>query len=188
MLCLQLVISRVTNGRTDCVARNLAKMANSLATAARLLSMIETRGPACTWMDRLRNQMAAGGGRPATASLREIGRIGDWSAARQSRELHTLLNWVFLWDVQCAISAESWRRRYGGSLRAWLDALGDVEALSSLSTVHFDHPDWIFPEVTEDRLCFEAKALGHPLLLDTTRVCNNISMMAPASITIITGR
>jgi DNA mismatch repair ATPase MutS len=49
-----------------------------------------------------------------------------------------------------------------------------------------ENPDWCFPEVVADP-CFEAEALGHPVLSPQKRVCNDVSVGNRGHALLITG-
>jgi DNA mismatch repair ATPase MutS len=71
---------------------------------------------------------------------------------------------------------ELWRARHGSSVRSWLDAVGQLEALLAFSEHAFEHPDHVFPEIVDAPVCFEAEALGHPLLPSSRCVRNDLSI------------
>jgi DNA mismatch repair ATPase MutS len=77
-----------------------------------------------------------------------------------------------LWTPHLAIKVEDWRRDSGPSVRRWLVALGEMEALCSLASHAFEHPDDPFPEFTTESPWFAAEGIGHPLL-DENRVVRN---------------
>jgi DNA mismatch repair ATPase MutS len=60
----------------------------------------------------------------------------------------------------------------------WLSAVGEVEALMSLATYAFDHPDYPFPTLAEKGPVFEADAIGHPMLPASKRVPNDVTLGA----------
>ena len=55
-------------------------------------------------------------------------------------------------------------------------ALGEFEALASLSSLAHDHPDWCYAEVDTSLDRFVATELAHPLLPDDVRVTNDVSV------------
>ncbi len=61
-----------------------------------------------------------------------------------------------LYSVQLAYAAEAWRTSHGRAVRAWLDGVGEMEALLSLATYSYERPDDPFPELLEGSPCFDA--------------------------------
>jgi DNA mismatch repair ATPase MutS len=70
---------------------------------------------------------------------------------------------------------------------AWLDAVGEVEALCSLAAYAYEHPDDRFPEILESGTHFEGEAMGHPLLPVTRCVPNSVQLNRNLQVLIISG-
>jgi DNA mismatch repair ATPase MutS len=97
------------------------------------------------------------------------------------------LNIPFMYAVQVAYAAEAWRSAHGAAVRSWLAAVGEVEALLSLSGYNYEHPADPFPEFVEGPPCFIAEQLGHPLIPAAKCVCNNISICGETKALLISG-
>ncbi len=98
-----------------------------------------------------------------------------------------LLNIPLLYAVQTAYAAEAWRTAHGASVRVWLRAIGEMEALLSLSAYSYEHPADPFPEFLDGPPCFNASALGHPLIPAATCVRNEVSVCGPTRAVLISG-
>jgi DNA mismatch repair ATPase MutS len=94
---------------------------------------------------------------------------------------------VSLWDVHVLRSLERWQHAAGTEVRGWLEAVGEFEAIASLATLAHDHPDWTYPQLRADERVYRATALGHPLLRDDVRVCNDVVVGPPGSFLLVTG-
>jgi hypothetical protein len=122
-------------------------------------------------------------------------------ASRQIRRLHTLIrrlddrgNQFFapiaaavMWGTQFAIAVENWRRRSGGSIRRWLLAVGEFEALCSLAAYSFEHPADPFPTLSGQKAWFLAEGLGHPLLPEAVFVTNDVRLGGDLRLLIVSG-
>jgi hypothetical protein len=103
-------------------------------------------------------------------------RNGSGAVRKLERLLHALnerqKEWfygpslVLLAGTQLCMAIEHWRRQHGELLRGWLQAWAEFEALNSLAGYAYENPANTFPEFT-DEVCYEARALGHPLLAHT---------------------
>ncbi|MEO7535268.1 MAG: hypothetical protein ABIU30_15535 [Ferruginibacter sp.] len=91
------------------------------------------------------------------------------------------------WDLQQVIALEKWKKRNQQNIRAWFDALGTFEGLCSLSTLHFNHPDWSFPTILPKHFAIQATDIGHPLISAAKRVNNDIAIDAPGEMMLVTG-
>ncbi len=83
---------------------------------------------------------------------------------------------LLLWPVQLAAAVDRWRARHGPAIARWIEALGELEALVSLAGFAFEHPDDPFPELVEGDPLLEAEGLGHPLILETRCVRNDLRL------------
>ena len=71
-------------------------------------------------------------------------------------------------------------------MRGWLEALGELEALTLLATARRDNPGWAAPEFGCAREV-AADDIGHPLIADARRVANSVKVGPPGSVLLITG-
>jgi hypothetical protein len=97
------------------------------------------------------------------------------------------LNVPLLYAVQVAYAAEAWRSAHGAALRFWLTAIGEAEALLSLSAYTYEHPADPFPEFVEGPPCFIAEQLGHPLIPTAKCVRNDVSICGETRVLLISG-
>lgn len=94
---------------------------------------------------------------------------------------------VFLcWDLQQVFALEKWKKANQEGIHHWFAALAEMEALSSMGVLSFNHPGWIFP-VMEEQTCFMATALGHPLIPVDKRINNDFSTTGDGVINLVTG-
>jgi len=98
-----------------------------------------------------------------------------------------VFDFVIFYRLQFVLAAESWRRRYGRSLRQWLETVGELEALAALGGYTYEHPEDVFPEFVEEAPCFEAKALAHPLIPRSRVVTNDLHLGRDLQLMIVSG-
>jgi hypothetical protein len=115
---------------------------------------------------------------------KRIGRLNRLMELLDSRD-HLLLRLAepfVLWTAHMAFAVEAWRRHSGPVVRRWLTATGEMEALCSLASHAFEHPDDPFPEFTSEGALLEAEAIGHPLIEEARVVRNDVRIggAAPA--------
>ncbi len=125
-------------------------------------------------------------GEGASRAIRHLQRLSerhDW----QHNVIFGFIAALVLWGPHLALAVERWRRRHGVQVVAWLAAVGDVEALSSLATYAYEHPDDPFPTIADGPAAFEADGLGHPLLPAAQMVRNDARLGAPAQLLVVSG-
>ena len=89
------------------------------------------------------------------------------------------LNIIFLWDFRQVFALLDWRQKYGDQIIKTFDVLSQMEALLSLSVLHRNHPQWVFPEIVATGsapIVFEAAEMKHPLIPDAVSVANDYAM------------
>jgi DNA mismatch repair ATPase MutS len=70
---------------------------------------------------------------------------------------------------------------------AWLDAIGEFEAIASLATYAFERPDDVYPAIVEGPALFEGEDLGHPLLPAAGCVRNGVSLGGSIRMLMVSG-
>jgi hypothetical protein len=120
---------------------------------------------------------------------RQIARLNRLADLLDSRD--NLLLRIFgpplLWTTQVVFAIERWRERYGPVMASWLKAVGDMEALSSLATYAYEHPEDPFPEFTAESPVFAADEIGHPLLPSAKCVRNSVALGENLRLLIVSG-
>jgi hypothetical protein len=150
-----------------------------LTFLAGLLERFERAGFVCPRLGRIHALFNAGG-RPASQTIAQLGRLID-------RLQYAPVGAVFLWSTQIALALESWRKTFGPGLARWVNAVGEFEALCALAAYAYDNPEDPFPEVTRLVPCFEATALGHPLLPRERCVRNNVHFDGDLRLFVVSG-
>ncbi|WP_411681772.1 MutS-related protein [Clostridium thailandense] len=109
-------------------------------------------------------------------AIKELDKILERINLRYNGILYILLNAVLLWDFQCAFSVENWKEKHGHKIFGWLEAIGELESLMSLSVCMHINNEICFPTIDNLNLEVESKDLGHPLINSNDRVANDLEM------------
>ena len=127
-------------------------------------------------------------------ALRQLVRLGRIMKLANLRHaslfsiLYFALQALMLWDFHVLRLLEWWQRRCGHLVRQWFDALGELEALCSLSCLAHDNPDWCYPRITRDAPTrVTGRQLAHPLLSDRVRVANDVEVGPTGTVLLVTG-
>ena len=118
-----------------------------------------------------------------------IKRLHKLIAAHEMRnnQLFAVVALMLMWDVHFAYAFEAWRKRYGASVKKWLDALGELEALCSLAAYHYERPGDPFPEIAGQEPVFDGVDVGHPLLASTACVRNTVRLDEKTRLFMVSG-
>jgi hypothetical protein len=125
-------------------------------------------------------------GMPPSRAIAKLNRLVDYL-----EDAHNFIVRIFdpvtFYRLQLVLAIEKWRRRFGSSVRLWLEAVGELEALAALGGYTYEHPEDVFPEFVEDAPCFEAEALAHPLIPRERAVANDLRLDRDLQLIIVSG-
>lgn len=154
-----------------------------------LLSILESLKATSPWLkERIEKLLSQNGVRPSEV-MRRFRTLVSWFDVRYNGMAYPFLNAIFLWDIHCTRALENWKKNVGGDLSRWFEVIGDVEALSSLATLHADDPGASMPRVVDakDGAGLVADGLGHPLLAARGRVTNVVDEVKIGQALLVTG-
>ncbi len=164
----------------------LNKITKEIDTLAKSIAFIERSDMHDQLLNELKNDLGAGI-TTASHSIHKLNKILNRFDYRLNPLVFIPLNTLFLWDLQQVLQLEKWKEENNGKVNHWFHTLAELEALSSLGTLAFNHPLWCFPELNTVQPEFTATGLGHPLIDPKKSVANNYSTTGLAQISIITG-
>jgi DNA mismatch repair ATPase MutS len=92
-----------------------------------------------------------------------------------------------MYPLHVSLAAERWRSEHGQAVRAWLQIIGEIEALLSLAAYSFEHPQDPFPRFLEGSATVRGIQLGHPLIPAVRCIRNDASIETPTRVLLISG-
>lgn len=122
--------------------------------------------------------------------LRRLTRVLAAASVRRNPLLWVLISAVMPWDVYVMMALSRRQAALASLMPRWLDTWFELEALSALAAFAYLNPGLTFPSVRSDADAaplLEARALGHPLIPDATRVTNDFTLGAAGDLALITG-
>ena len=184
-LCIQSILILI-NSKNANIESNLAyKYQKSIKAYEKILNHFEKGRFSSSYIKALKVKLINNNGLSVVKQLKRLETIVD-NILNRNNIYFLPINVILLWDYQCMISLDKWKRQNGILVGIWMDVIGEIEALSSLSNIQHDYPEWTTPIITEKSSVFEGKSVGHPLITNK-QVCNDISIAEPSRILLITG-
>jgi hypothetical protein len=124
--------------------------------------------------------------------LSRITRVVAVMSLRENPVLRLILNTLLPWDAYLVHRLNRTRADVAERAPAWMDTWFELEALSSLANLAYLNPDYSFPDIQADvgadqAAPFYAQGLGHPLIPDGEKVCNDFTVSELGQVTVITG-
>lgn len=123
----------------------------------------------------------------ASRSIKRFATLVEWFELRANAAMHFIINNTLFWDLHCVYRIEKWKKETAATIHLWFAVIANMEALSSFASLAYNNPDWAFPELSEKDFHFSASALGHPLIPQRERVCNDIALDRERCILVVTG-
>lgn len=112
----------------------------------------------------------------ALSCLKELEKISSRSNVTYQPIVAIPLDAILLWDLKVVLRLEAWRKTYRDEIEHYLEAIGELESLISLSVLGHMEEQMVFPLVEETGKYVKGIKLGHPLINKETRVCNDVNM------------
>lgn len=181
-----LVLSFGIIKRATYIQETYGKQLKSLNGYARLIALAKAEDWKSAGMLELMERFNLNGQSPVQA-LQQLSKELDRLDLRNNQFLYVLLEGSIFFQLQEIVRIERWKVRYGQYISEWLETVGELDALCSLGTFAYNHPQYIYPELTEKPFCFLATQMGHPLMPVSQCVKNDATIPSRPFFLIITG-
>ncbi|HEX6848975.1 MAG TPA: hypothetical protein VF144_18455, partial [Chitinophagaceae bacterium] len=123
----------------------------------------------------------------SSQTIKKLKKILDNTDIRLNPLVFIPLNTFLLWDLQQVLILENWKKENKEHIGDWFHSLAEMEALSSLANLSFNHPDWTYPIISKEHGTVIARELGHPMIPKEKLVTNSFSTEGNDGLNLITG-
>lgn len=164
----------------------VSKMAEELSVLSDSIQLIEKTTFKSPLLQKLHSKYRIEKG-VASDELKELKNILARLDYRLNPVIFIPLAILVQWDLQQVMALEQWKKRNQQIITDWFDALGTLEAISSLATLFFNHPEWCFPVLKNEHFSIQGVEIGHPLINKNKRVNNFITIDKCGELMLITG-
>eukprot|EP01029_Cantina_marsupialis_P014719 TRINITY_DN3229_c0_g2_i6.p2 TRINITY_DN3229_c0_g2~~TRINITY_DN3229_c0_g2_i6.p2 ORF type:complete len:602 (-),score=28.27 TRINITY_DN3229_c0_g2_i6:546-2351(-) len=124
---------------------------------------------------------------PTSVKIKRLSRLLELLDQRYNMVVQFLFNLLFFYELHLLFRIDRWKSKYGAEIEAWFATIGEIEALASMANLSFNHPDWVFADISANHFELEMKEAGHPMIDEKLRVCNDYELQGPGVIHIVTG-
>jgi hypothetical protein len=184
-LALELAFALRARTRVRAILEDAEEPAHDLTLLADVLALFEGQSFESEKLKSLRKALDETG-QPASRRIAQLQRLIDLIESRHN-QFFALFAAVLLWATQLAFALERWRRQSGQHLSVWLNVIGEFEALCSLASHAYEHPEDGFPTIAETGASFDAEALAHPLIADARAVRNDVRLGNDLRLLVVSG-
>jgi hypothetical protein len=193
VLAAQGLFQMTQRRQVDIALHGVDGPARDLAILLHLVERLEREHFSSPRLAELRDRLVTDGVKASTAirSLQKLVEMHDW----EQNMLFAPIALALQWGTHLAWAIEGWRRTHGRRIENWLRAIGELEALSSLSAYRYEHPADPFPALvtTADASAggvvaqFDGVRLGHPLLPAAQMVPNDVHLSGDMRLLVVSG-
>ena len=110
-------------------------------------------------------------------AMKKLSLIYDHISQCHNGIMKMILDALFLWSYRNALDLEAWKQKYGASIEDCFLLLGELESLMSFANLPRVCEGVSLPEYREEDNVVRAEGLGHPLIGNEKRVCNNMALL-----------
>ncbi|MEP7106842.1 MAG: hypothetical protein ABI760_02650 [Ferruginibacter sp.] len=164
----------------------VSKMAEELSVLSDSIQLIEKRTFQSTFLQHLHSIFTIRKDH-ASDEIKQLKNILAKLDYRLNPVIFIPLAILVQWDLQQVMALEKWKKRNQQNIADWFEGLGKFEAINSLSTLHFNHPGWCFPELKKAYFSIQGDEIGHPLINLNKRVNNPILIRESGELMLVTG-
>jgi hypothetical protein len=184
VLIVQSLLARRLSDRVGAIISGVERAEPALAQLQHLLVEIERREFRSERLQAVAATVRQENG-SASSEIDRLRRLVGLLDARRN-QFFAPIGLLLMWTTNVAMRIERWRQKSGRQITAWMDAVAEIEALSSISSFAFENPGYATPEIVTGRQ-FAAVALGHPLIKADRRITNDVRLGEDMRLLLVSG-
>ena len=178
------LIAKYTSAKVHKTYMALSKIEAEVNTIQQQLQHVEVLPASSLLLDSYKKILLDGKG---SKSIRELKGILQRFDFRLNVFVFIFLNTFLLWDSRQMNSLNKWKEQNAESVHEWFSILAHVEVLNTLAIATFNHPQWVFPLISDTHFTLNGEDIGHPLITEKKRVNNSFAIDGTGQVSIITG-
>ncbi|HZG24800.1 MAG TPA: hypothetical protein VEZ17_09490 [Chitinophagaceae bacterium] len=180
------IISGAISRKIAPVYQYLDKVVKEVETLSNSLRWIEQENFKTSLLQQLLQQFTNDSS-SASLEVKSLKQVLDRMDIRLNPFVFIFLNTFLFWDLHQVLALEKWKRKNKEKVSGWFHTLADMEFLSTIAAVSFNHPGWCYPVLSEVKGVFVAGELGHPLIAESKRVTSSFATTGLPKLALITG-
>jgi hypothetical protein len=123
----------------------------------------------------------------AHSAIDDLSKISSRIDQRLNLFLITIVNPIFLYDIQNMFALESWKMKHQNNLKNWIQLVGEIEKMNSYAFYTFNNPYNTYPNLLDGVMQINATKLSHPLINIEKSIPNDINIGDTNKLLLITG-
>ncbi len=186
MVMLSIAIHYFNHSKVNLAHEETAKRGKMLKTYSYIIKKFEEESWSSNKLSGLKNEFASKG-RSTSKKIDQLTKLIELLDQRLNIVVQIMINLLFFYELHLLFRIDSWKQKHGRDTEKWFSAIGEIEALSSIANLSYNHEDWCFPSISENHFELDLKEAGHPMIDQQKRVNNDYTLTGPGSVHIVTG-
>jgi hypothetical protein len=169
------VVAMILRNHVQRAIAGIEALSGDLDVMAELIELIESSALDAGDFHEIQRELRSGG-ESASSAIRRLARLVALLDSRRN-QLFLPISLLLFWATHLSIAFDQWKGRHAGSVALWVDAIGRFEAILSLSSFAFEHPEFVDARIIASKEPrFDGTAIGHPLIPRDRLVRNDLSL------------
>lgn len=183
---VQVIIILGKQGVINLIHESLGRRSNILKQFSLLLEMIEKKSFQSTELIKAREVLVQEK-ESAASQIKKLSKLLNAFDRRYNILVSIFLNILYMHDIWNVIELERWKEKNKMKISLWFESLGKFDLYTSLGCFTFNNPIYVFPEFASGELICLASSIGHPLIDNKKRICNDFELKHTGNFVILTG-
>ncbi|MEL6918292.1 MAG: DNA mismatch repair protein MutS [Bacteroidota bacterium] len=170
-----LMITAAYGRKITKLVSDISKILHTFQQYNKLLVFIEDTAFTSEWLQKERAHILSKG-RKTSLTIQEFSKL--LGGLDQNNNLIYLIfaNGLFLRSLSHCYKIEQWIQNHGSSVEQWFNTIAFFDAYSSLGNFGFNHPNYVFPKISDGKIVLKLKGAAHPLLDPKKSVASDIQI------------
>ncbi len=175
LLLIGLGITSIYLKQINQLSHHASEFKDVMSQYSRLLVEIETQNFNANLLKEKQQLILDKKGEKASALLKQFSKFIDALDQRNNLLFGVIGNGYLLWDFKQVYKIEQWIIHHQQDVKQWFDVIEFFDAFNSLANFAYNHPLFVYPKITTQTV-IEAKGLGHFMIDESKRVCNDFKI------------
>lgn len=147
----------------------------SIQKYSRLMYMVESQSFQSAKLKHLQTQLLEDN-HTASHHIAKLSRLFQQMDSIHNPMGAIIFNGLSLYHVHTLRKLQEWKSTHAAHITNWLKVIGEIESINSLANFAYNNPLYIYPTLNKkEEITFTD--LGHPMLPDESRVCNDVAFI-----------
>lgn len=181
------IITKIYSSTIKEIYTSVNIKSNELKKYIPILYTVEQELFVSSELESIQRKLILSGEIKSSELIKNLSELIDLFDNRNILIFGTLINILFLWDLQCAYKVEKKLTKHTPDILKWLEVIGEFESLICFSLFAYQNKDFNYPLCSDESNMINMINFSHPFIPKERRIYNDFFTNNTNIITIITG-